>query len=162
MYDDPAIPPIMTTLRTPFCQLNRHTDALADWDRAVALDDNPGPYPRLWRAQTLVHLGAHARAAGVAEELAAVTGVPASVVYDAACVCALCVPPVGKDAALSLAERGQLAEKYAARAVALLRRAATAGYKDAGHMKKDSDLDPLRSRDDFKKLIADLEGKSSE
>ncbi len=32
-----------------------------------------------------------------------------------------------------------------------------AGYKDADHMKKDTDLDPLRGRDDFKKLLAELE-----
>jgi hypothetical protein len=28
-------------------------------------------------------------------------------------------------------------------------------------MKKDSDLDSLRSREDFKKLMADLEGKKT-
>jgi len=32
-----------------------------------------------------------------------------------------------------------------------------AGYKDAAHMKKDTDLDALRERDDFKKLFAELE-----
>jgi hypothetical protein len=35
------------------------------------------------------------------------------------------------------------------------------GYKDVPHMKKDTDLDPLRQRADFKKLVADLEGKGS-
>jgi hypothetical protein len=29
--------------------------------------------------------------------------------------------------------------------------------KDAAHMKQDRDLDSIRNRDDFKKLIADLE-----
>ena len=41
---------------------------------------------------------------------------------------------------------------------------AKAGYQDAAHMAKDTDLDPLRSRDDFKKLLAELakqEGKQS-
>jgi hypothetical protein len=33
------------------------------------------------------------------------------------------------------------------------------GYIDAGHMKKDTDLDPIRKREDFKKLIAKLEAK---
>ena len=32
-----------------------------------------------------------------------------------------------------------------------------AGYKDAAQMKKDTDLDPLREREDFKKLQAELE-----
>jgi hypothetical protein len=48
-------------------------------------------------------------------------------------------------------------EKHAARAVELLRKAVEKGYKDAAHMKKDADLDALRQRDDFKKLLADLE-----
>jgi hypothetical protein len=33
------------------------------------------------------------------------------------------------------------------------------GYKDVAHMKKDTDLDPLRPREDFRKLLAELEGK---
>ena len=37
--------------------------------------------------------------------------------------------------------------------------AVQAGFKDAAHVKKDSDLDPLRDREDFKKLIAELEAK---
>ena len=30
-------------------------------------------------------------------------------------------------------------------------------YMDAAHMAKDTDLDPLRNRDDFKKLMAELQ-----
>ena len=41
-----------------------------------------------------------------------------------------------------------------------LQKAVQAGYKDAAHMKKDTDLDPLRDRDDFKKLLAELEAKA--
>jgi hypothetical protein len=68
--------------------------------------------------------------------------------YDAACGYALCVP---------LADKAETREKYAARAVALLRQAVTKGYKNAAHMKEDTDLDAIRQRDDFKKLLADLE-----
>ena len=42
-------------------------------------------------------------------------------------------------------------------AVALLKRAVAKGYKDLAHMNQDTDLDALRQRDDFKKLLADLE-----
>jgi hypothetical protein len=31
------------------------------------------------------------------------------------------------------------------------------GWNDAAHMKKDTDLDPLRARDDFQKLLRELE-----
>jgi serine/threonine protein kinase/tetratricopeptide (TPR) repeat protein len=44
-------------------------------------------------------------------------------------------------------------------AMAYLKQAVAAGYKDAVHMKQDKDLEALRNRDDFKKLVADLEGK---
>jgi tetratricopeptide (TPR) repeat protein/tRNA A-37 threonylcarbamoyl transferase component Bud32 len=68
--------------------------------------------------------------------------------YNAARGCALCV---------ALADKLGTKEKYAARAVELLRQAVARGYKDAAHMKKDTDLDALRPRDDFQKLLADLE-----
>ena len=41
----------------------------------------------------------------------------------------------------------------------LLRDALGKGYKDVAHMKKDTDLDPLRQRDDFQKFVVELEGK---
>jgi hypothetical protein len=31
------------------------------------------------------------------------------------------------------------------------------GYRGAAHIRKDTDLDPLRGRDDFQKLLAELE-----
>ena len=41
----------------------------------------------------------------------------------------------------------------------LLRQAVKAGFTDAAHMKKGTDLDPLREREDFKTLLAELEKK---
>ena len=38
----------------------------------------------------------------------------------------------------------------------LLQKAVKAGYKDAAHMAKDTDLDPLRGREDFRKLLAEF------
>jgi hypothetical protein len=61
-----------------------------------------------------------------------------------------------------LARRQELAEGDADRALALLRQAVARGYKDTAHMKKDADLQPLRAREDFKKLLAKLEGKAKE
>jgi hypothetical protein len=43
----------------------------------------------------------------------------------------------------------------------LLRQAVKAGYKDAAQMKKDTDLDPIREREEFKKLMAVSETKSA-
>ena len=41
----------------------------------------------------------------------------------------------------------------------LLQKAVKAGYKDSAHMANDTDLDPLRGRENFKKLMAELEKK---
>jgi hypothetical protein len=47
--------------------------------------------------------------------------------------------------------------EYADRAMELLHQAVQAGYNSAVHMKQDSDLDSLREREDFQKLVAELE-----
>jgi hypothetical protein len=48
------------------------------------------------------------------------------------------------------------ADAEAEKAMAWLRKAVAAGYKNAAHMEKDKDLDALREREDFKKLLAEL------
>jgi hypothetical protein len=48
-------------------------------------------------------------------------------------------------------------EDCAKRAITLLQQAVAKGFKDADHMKKDDDLKALRERDDFKKLVMELE-----
>ncbi len=59
---------------------------------------------------------------------------------------------------------GKIADKkteYADRAMESLQTAVKAGYKNAAHMKTDTDLDPLRGRDDFRKILTDLEAKAA-
>jgi hypothetical protein len=41
----------------------------------------------------------------------------------------------------------------------LLRDAVAKGYKDVAHLRKDTALAPLRPREDFRKLVAELEAK---
>ena len=81
--------------------------------------------------------------------------------YDATHVYAVSASAVSKDARLSQAQRDQLAEQYAGRAVALLTQADSAGFfKDPAHidhLKADKDLDSLRSRADFKKFLSEVE-----
>jgi hypothetical protein len=50
-------------------------------------------------------------------------------------------------------------KEYADRAMELLQQAVKAGWNDARHAAKDTDLASLRDRDEFKKLLADLETK---
>ena len=90
-----------------------------------------------------------------ADDLARAAYEPAADAYKAACIFARCILLADKDSKLSASRRTDLADSYANRAMAALHQAVTAGYKDAG-IKKDKDLDPLRPRADFQKLLADL------
>jgi hypothetical protein len=53
---------------------------------------------------------------------------------------------------LTTAEASTLGEQ----AVETLRRAVAAGLQDVAYMRRDTDLDPLRSRPDFQRLLMDL------
>ena len=63
--------------------------------------------------------------------------------------------------AIRASDKSETAAKDAAaeadRAMAWLKQAVAAGFKDADLMKPDKDLDALRDREDFQKLLADLE-----
>jgi tetratricopeptide (TPR) repeat protein len=72
--------------------------------------------------------------------------------YAAACGYALSVP---------LADSPESTEKYAARAVELLRQAVEQGYRDLAHVKHGADLAALHERDDFRKLVANLEAATN-
>jgi serine/threonine protein kinase len=55
-------------------------------------------------------------------------------------------------------DAAKVAAAEADQAMAWLKRAAAAGFKDAAHIKKDTELDALRDRADFQQLLAELEG----
>jgi serine/threonine protein kinase len=131
----------------------------------AALDANPR-HPdyraafyenRLLLAATLLDLGDHAGAATAAADLARVAADPAGDAYKAAGFLSRCIPLAEKDAKLPAAKRKELAQSYADLALEALRQAVAKGYKDAANLKKDTDLDPLRGRGDFQKLLAEVE-----
>jgi hypothetical protein len=66
---------------------------------------------------------------------------------------------VAKHDKLDDGQRKEAARFYGNAAMELLRDAVSKGYKDVAHMKKNTDLDPLRRREGFQKLVAELEGK---
>lgn len=61
-------------------------------------------------------------------------------------------------AGLTAAER-EAKRRYADQAMEALSKAVHEGWQDVSWMKKDPDLDALRGRPDFRKLLADLEAK---
>jgi hypothetical protein len=87
-------------------------------------------------------------------------GASGDILYNGACVFALSSTAVLKDKKLVQAERENLAEKYSARALKLLEKANATGFFAAPsaleNLKNYNDLDSLRSRQDFKTLLAEL------
>jgi hypothetical protein len=113
------------------------------------------------KADQLARQGDHAAASAAVYPLVEAKQSSGPTLYDAACIYSLCSAAARKDGKLVTAERDKLAEQYASRAFDLLRQAIQKGYKDVAHMKKDKDLDALRDREDFKKLLAELEKANS-
>jgi tetratricopeptide (TPR) repeat protein len=108
-------------------------------------------------ADTLLELGEHAAAAEAATDLARHAFQPADDAYKAAGFFARSIRLAEKDGKLPQAQRQELAKSYGDRALEALRQALARGYKDAAHLTQDKDFDPLRPRDEFKKLLAALE-----
>jgi serine/threonine protein kinase/tetratricopeptide (TPR) repeat protein len=134
-------------------RLGRPSEAVHEFDEALALDEGQQRLAiRLARAGALVRSGDHARASADADAIAGDPQATAHSVYDSACIYALCAATARGDAPQN--------QRYATRAVRLLQQAIARGYKDVQHLKKDTDLDALRSRADFGKVIADLEHKA--
>jgi tetratricopeptide (TPR) repeat protein len=79
--------------------------------------------------------------------------------YTAASGLSLCVGVVAKLDKLDAMRRKAAAQFYSDAAMKLLREAVSKGFKGVMLMKKDTNLDPLRQREDFQKLVAELEGK---
>jgi serine/threonine protein kinase/Flp pilus assembly protein TadD len=139
-----------------FDRLGKYAQAVQDWDRAFALSprEEQGRISAL-RAASRIRAGQVAEAvAEVAELVAPVADTPsqrwnADQWYGFACVYAL--------ASGKIVDKKQ---EYADRAMVLLQRAVKAGYRDVAHMKKDSDLDPLRARAEFHKLVDELANKT--
>jgi serine/threonine protein kinase len=133
-------------------KLDRFADAIKDWDRAFKLDDGSLRAPiRSTRALCWARVDP-ATALAEMEALLQADAVYPPIFYDAACVYALCA---------ARTEDADARETYAARAVALLRQAREKGYfKNSAtitHMKTGPDLEPLRARPEFRKLLAELE-----
>jgi serine/threonine protein kinase/tetratricopeptide (TPR) repeat protein len=120
-------------------------------------------YRRLFRvfleriAQSQRGLGNHGQVTAAAEELAQVGFDPPNDTFLASCFLSSSVGLVEKDAELPVARRDELRQRYANRAMALLEQAKARGFRDVARIKNVPDLEPLRKRDDYSKLVRELE-----
>jgi serine/threonine protein kinase len=157
----------MANLAESYAALGRHAEALKLREEALTrckAKFGPEDARTLIRMEDLaesllaVHRGAEA--AAIARQVPALWEkahrTDASSLYSAACYRAVAA------GTLRAADKSPAAAKEADveadRAMAWLKQAVSAGYKNAAQMKKDHDLDALRARDDFKRLVAGLEG----
>ena len=132
-------------------KLSRHAEAISDWDKAIAVNDQPEARPGLaaLRIAAVARSGEHAKATADADAMAAAPDVDGGTLNVLAKVFAISAASVENDA--------QLRERYASRAVELLRQTAAKGYKDIEQLKKEDDFRSLRDREDFKRLLRELE-----
>jgi serine/threonine-protein kinase len=163
--------PRLVTARTYLCsahqaralalnQLGRYADAARDWEQAVALDlARNRPSNRLQLALSLVGAGDHMAATRLAEELAQLKQAKPNPDVT------LQLARIFARAAGSVREDRERAESYAARSVALLQRARDeGGFRDKAKrdaLPKDPDFAPLAAREDFRRLLTELERPES-
>ena len=93
------------------------------------------------------------RAAAIGEGIARKDSLAA---YDLACTLALCGEMAAALPASDDDGGPESAGRYAERAVAVLRQAIAAGWKDVDWMERDPELRSLRDRDDFREVIRSL------
>jgi hypothetical protein len=169
-----AVAPL--TLARCYWNLNRNGEARREFQIALEQSTNPGErtyllwciraidtepdrkrrhealaatlYGRVRRADSLVRSGMVPEAVAEVAVLTKNANWGALEWYDCACVYSL--------ASAKIADKKR---EYTDRAMELLQKAVDVGWDDAAHVANDTDLDPLRSREDFKKLLADLEKK---
>jgi serine/threonine protein kinase/tetratricopeptide (TPR) repeat protein len=80
--------------------------------------------------------------------------------YNAACLRAMTAVVIKQDPKIPEADAPRLGKAEADRAMVWLKQAVAAGFNDPSHMHKDTDLDCLRDREDFRKLLTELKAKS--
>jgi len=137
-------------------RLGQPAEAIAEWDRAIALATDHRSVLRLERAAALARTGNHVRAADEAAQLITAAGEDGPSLYRLATVLSTAAGAAARDASLAEGERNRLAEQYAIRAIELLRKAQRAGYfkepAARARLKDDPALAPLRLRKEFQEL----------
>jgi eukaryotic-like serine/threonine-protein kinase len=147
--------------------------AIARFDKAIAilrdvLDKGYGSawnhllFAQIDRATAQACRGDHAQATTEVESITRKEEVSSHHLYDLACTYSQAAAAAERDNKLSLAERGRLKARYANRAMDLLQRAIAQGWQNPELLRTDPDMEPMRAREDFRKLLADLEAKSKE
>jgi serine/threonine-protein kinase len=142
--------------------LGRGAEARPAWDAAAALAAGTPEegIMKLGRASSLARGGDHAAAAESLEAMFAGRTPPSLLLYDTACVNALCSRAAAQDESLPPDERTRRAEAFARAAMDLLGRARASGFfrdpRQRANFAVDPDFEPLRGREEFDSLAAEI------
>jgi eukaryotic-like serine/threonine-protein kinase len=154
--------------------LGADAEARRSFEAALKLGKElpPGPSPYFSYASVHHGLGKLLRKEGkTAEALAALQkaveigetnpgGERPYTTYELACARALCSAVLGEGKAELAAAEQAAKRRYADQAVEALRQAVDGGWENVAWMDKDPDLDALRGRPEFEKLMQDLRGRA--
>jgi serine/threonine-protein kinase len=99
----------------------------------------------------------HVEAAGLALDRKKLWPTNPTELYNVACELALCASLIRHDSAD--AEEQATRKQYADQAMLAIHDAVSNGFADVEHMKKDTDLDSLRTRSDFQELLQAIAAK---
>jgi hypothetical protein len=160
--DHPDMLLSMGNLAVSLVQLDRGTEALPIIDECIQRAAGKVVHPNLIAMvmdSRLRHFEKTKDAAGcrtTAEMWEKLNRADGNSLYDAACMRAVTAAVI-RATDLKSGPQVKQANAEADRALVWLKRAVAAGYKNAVHMKKDADLNDLRDREDFKKLMTHLE-----
>jgi tetratricopeptide (TPR) repeat protein len=94
------------------------------------------------------------------ETIARAEGLSGMNFFNIACVFCNVSVAAENDTKLAAKDRVRLKEQYLGRAIHFLRQAVANGFPNTAAMKSDKELDPLRSREEFQKLVQEVEQKS--
>ncbi len=138
--------------------LGRHQESAKEWTRVVELSDPPVPAEyRIRLAIELVSAGEVGQALAQAQVVQPAPGISGVDCYNLGCLFSLCARAVRKDTGRSPDQRANLAESHIAEAIRWLKAAGEAGFfRDPANRelaKKDSDLEILRDRPEFRQLV---------
>jgi serine/threonine protein kinase/tetratricopeptide (TPR) repeat protein len=141
--------------------------ALARYDKAIAILEavldgglraarNTLVSTRIDRATARAARGDHTQAIAEAEAVLRQGELESGHYYDLACTFARCLAAVDHDPKLSAADRTVVQARYADRTMSFLRRAIAEGWRYPEIIKTDPDMESMRAREDFQKVLAEL------
>jgi serine/threonine protein kinase len=152
----------MSVLALTYAAVSRHAEALPLIDEVLATANRRGVHPRLipkmidLRLRPFQKAGDAAGCRATAEIWEKLNRTDAGSLYYAACFRAVTAAVQAK---AKEPDAARLAKEDADKAMAWLTRAVAAGVTNVAHIRKNADLAFLRDREDFQKLVEELDRK---